>query len=103
MRIISRKTLRLFWERSQYADAEQALKAWFREASNADWATPAQIKAAFATTSIVGNNRVVFNICGNKYRLVVKVNYAYRVMYIRFIGTHAQYDRIKWKRYENGD
>ena len=94
MRIISRKTIRLFWEKSQHADAEQALKAWFREASNADWATPAEIKAAFGTASIVGNNRVVFNICGNKYRLVVSVNYAYRVMYIRFIGTHAQYDRI---------
>jgi len=84
VRIISRKTLRLFWEQSKYADAEQALKAWFREAINADWATPAQIKTAFATASN----------CGNKYRLVVKVNYAYRVMNIRFIGTHAQYDRI---------
>ena len=94
MRIISRKTLRLFWEKSQYADAEQALKVWFREASNADWATPAEIKAAFRTASIIGNNRVVFNICGNKYQLIVKVNYAYRVMYIRFLGTHAQYDRI---------
>lgn len=94
MRIISRKTLRLFWEKSQYADAEQALKAWFREASNADWGAPAEIKAAFGTASIVGNNRVVFNICGNKYRLIVKVNYAYRVMYIRFVGTHSQYDRI---------
>ena len=73
---------------------EQALKAWFREASNADWASPAEIKAAFRTASIVRNNRVVFNVCGNKYRLVVKVNYAYRVVYIRFIGTHAQYDRI---------
>ena len=94
MRIISRKTLRLFWEKSQYADAEQAFKVWFREASNADWATPAEIKAAFRTASIIGNNRVVFNICGNKYQLIVKVNYAYRVMYIRFLGTHAQYDRI---------
>ena len=94
MRIISRKTLRLFWEKPQYADAEQALKAWFGEASNADWATPAEIKAAFGTVSIIGNNRVVFNICGNKYRLVVRVNYPYRVIYIRFIGTHAQYDRI---------
>ena len=93
MRIISRKTLRLFWEKSQYADVEQALKAWFREASNADWATPAEIKAAFGTASIVGNNRVV-NICGNKYRLIVKVNYAYRVIYIRFMGTHVQFDRI---------
>lgn len=94
MRIISRKTLRLFWEKPHFNDAEQALKAWFREASNADWANPAEIKGAFHTASIVGNNRVVFNICGNKYRLVVKVNYPYRVIYIRFIGTHAQYDRI---------
>src|SRR5690348_10721660 len=94
MRIISRKTLRVFWEKAQFADAEQPLKAWFREATNADWATPAAIKAAFGNASFVGNSRVVFNIGGNKYRLVVKVNYAYRVMYIRFIGTHAQYDRI---------
>jgi mRNA interferase HigB len=94
MRIISRKTLRLFWQKPQYADAEQALKAWFREACNADWKTPAEIKDVFATASIVGNSRVVFNVCGNKYRLVVKVNYAYRVMYVRFIDTHAQYDRI---------
>lgn len=94
MRIISRKTLRLFWEKPQYADAEQALKAWFREATNADWATPSEIKAVFRTASIVANNRVVFNICGNKYRLIVRVNYSYRVLYIRFVGTHAQYDRI---------
>jgi len=95
MRIISRKTLRLFWEKPEYADAEQSLKAWFREASDAGWASPAAIKAAFGTASIVANNRVVFNISGNKYRLIVRVNYPYRVMYIRFIGTHAQYDRIK--------
>jgi mRNA interferase HigB len=94
MRIISRKTLRLFWEKPEYADVEQSLKAWFREASNADWTSPAAIKAAFGTASIVANNRVVFNIGGNKYRLVVRVNYPYRVMYVRFIGTHAQYDRI---------
>jgi mRNA interferase HigB len=94
MRIISRKTLRLFWEKPEYADAEQPLKAWFREASNADWVSPAAIKAAFGNASIVGNNRVVFNIGGNKYRLVVRVNYLYRVMYVRFVGTHVQYDRI---------
>ena len=90
----SRKALRLFWERTEYADAEQPLKAWFREASNADWASPAAIKAAFGNASIVANNRVVFNIGGNKYRLVVRVNYPYRVLYVRFVGTHAQYDRI---------
>jgi mRNA interferase HigB len=94
MRIISRKTLRLFWEKAEYADAEHPLKAWFREAANADWASPAAIKAAFGNASIVGNDRVVFNIGGNKYRLVVRVNYPYRVMYVRFVGTHAQYNRI---------
>lgn len=94
MRIISRKTLRLFWEKPEYADAEQPLKAWFKKASNADWASPAAIKAEFGNASILGNNRVVFNIGGNKYRLVVRVNYPYRVMYVRFVGTHAQYDRI---------
>ena len=94
MRIISRKTLRLFWEKAEYADAEQPLKAWFREAANADWASPAAIKAAFGNASIVGNNRVVFNIGGNKYRLVVRINYPYRVIYVRFVGTHTQYDRI---------
>jgi mRNA interferase HigB len=94
IRIIFRKTLRLFWEKEEYTDAEQPLKAWFREAANADWASPAAIKAAFGSASIVGNNRVVFNIAGNKYRLVVRVNYPYRVMYVRFVGTHAQYGRI---------
>jgi mRNA interferase HigB len=94
MRIISRKTLRQFWEKPEYADAEQTLKAWFREASNADWTSPAAVKAAFGAASIVANNRVVFNIGGNKYRLVVRVNYPYRVMYVRFIGTHMQYNRI---------
>jgi mRNA interferase HigB len=94
MRIISRKTLRRFWEKQEYADSEQPLKAWFHEALKADWGSPSAVKAAYRSASIVGNSRVVFNIGGNKYRLVVKVNYAYRIMYIRFIGTHRQYDRI---------
>jgi mRNA interferase HigB len=95
MRIIARKTLREFWER--YADAEQPLKAWFRIASEADWASPADIKNMFRSASFVAGGRVVFNIAGNKYRLIVKVNYAYRVVYIRFIGTHRQYDAIDVK------
>jgi mRNA interferase HigB len=94
MRIISRKALREFWKNRQYADAEQPLKAWFREASKADWSSPSAIKAMYRSASVVGKSRVVFNIAGNKYRLVVKVNYAYRVMYIRFVGTHRQYDEI---------
>lgn len=92
MRIIARKTLREFWEK--HPDVEQPLKAWFREAANADWASPAAIKAVYRSASLVGGNRVVFNIAGNKYRLVVKINYAYRVLYVRFIGTHRQYDGI---------
>src|SRR5437762_12809257 len=94
MRTISRKTLRLFWEETEYADTWRPLKAWFREAANADWGGPAAIKAAFGNASIVGNNRVVFNIGGNKYRLVVRVNYTYRVMYVRYVGSHAQCDQI---------
>jgi mRNA interferase HigB len=94
MRIISRKRLREFWKHRSYADAEQPLKAWFREASKANWSSPAAIKAMYRSASLVGSSRVVFNIAGNKYRLVVKVNYPYRVMYIRFVGTHRQYDAI---------
>ena len=94
MRIISRKTLRKFWEKREYSDAEQPLRAWFREASKGNWSSPSAIKAMYGSASLVGNSRVVFNIAGNKYRLVVKVNYAYRVMYIRFVGTHRQYDAI---------
>ena len=97
MKIISRKTLRQFWERPQYTDAEQPLRAWFREASRADWKSPAEVKADYRSASIIGNDRVVFNIAGNKYRLVVRINYAYRVVYIRFVGTHRQYDRINAK------
>lgn len=92
MRIISRRTLRDFW--SCAADAEQPLKSWFKMVSEGDWATPAAIKEQFRSASVVGDNRVVFNIAGNKYRLVVKINYPYRMVYIRFIGTHTQYDNI---------
>lgn len=94
MRIISRKTLREFWKKREYSDAEQPLKAWFREASKADWSSPSAVKAMYRSASLIRDDRVVFNIAGNKYRLVVKVNYPYRVMYIRFIGTHRQYDDV---------
>ena len=93
MRIIAVSTLRHFWER--HRDAEQPLKAWYQEARIADWATPHEIKAAFRNASVLGDNRVVFNIAGNKYRLIVKFNYAFGIGYVRFIGTHAEYDRIK--------
>ena len=92
MRIIAKSTLRAFWTR--YRDAEEPLLAWYREVEGEDWSTPAEVKAKYRSASIVGNNRVVFNIKGNDYRLVVRINYSYRVVYIRFVGTHAKYDRI---------
>jgi mRNA interferase HigB len=92
MRIIALKTLRLFWE--QHLDAQQALQAWYRDAERATWNTPADIKNVYRNASFVGNNRVVFNIRGNQYRLVVAINYTSGIIYIRFIGTHQDYDKI---------
>ena len=95
MRIIAKRTLRQFWERDRrFADAQRALEDWYAQASLADWATPTDIKAQYRDASILKGSRVVFNICGNKYRLVVKINYPYRVIYVRFVGTHAEYDMI---------
>ncbi len=92
MRIIKKGTLRDFWQ--HHRDAAEPLKSWYREVKAADWQSPHDVKAMFGSASIVGDNRIVFNIAGNKYRLVVKFNYPYRVAYIRFIGTHTEYDVI---------
>lgn len=92
MRVISKKTLKQFWER--FPDAEGPLLAWYREVEKEDWDTPAKVKEKYRSASIVGNSRVVFNIKGNDYRLVVRINYPYRVVYIRYVGTHADYDLI---------
>jgi mRNA interferase HigB len=94
MRVIAYSTLRRFWSDPGREDAELPLRAWFREASQADWRTPTQVKTAYRTASILRDGRVVFNIAGNKYRLVVWINYARSVVYIRFIGTHSEDDRI---------
>jgi len=75
-------------------DAKTELEAWHAEAKAADWATPAQIKAKYGNASILKGGRVVFNICGNRYRLVVCINYDFRTIYIRFVGTHKEYDKI---------
>ncbi|MBI5831133.1 MAG: type II toxin-antitoxin system HigB family toxin [Armatimonadetes bacterium] len=92
MHVIARKTLVEFWAR--WPEAEPHLAAWFREAEQAAWATPQDIKAQYATASIIGSNRVVFNIRGNRFRLVVHVCYRGQRVYVRFIGTHAEYDAI---------
>lgn len=92
MRIISRTTLKNYWQTEPKAQAE--LEAWFAEASNADWATPAAVKAKYGNASILKDGRVVFNISGNHYRLVVWINYEFHTIYIRFVGTHKEYDQI---------
>ena len=92
MRVISRKTLQDFWGR--HADAEQALKAWFHEAKAAHWRSYADIKARYGTADALPGNRVVFNIKGNTYRLIVRTHYNTGIVFIRFIGSHAEYDRI---------
>jgi mRNA interferase HigB len=94
MRVIALSTLKRFFEGKTNADAREPLLAWYRHALKADWHAPADVKRDFGTASILRDGRVVFIVGGNKYRLVVWINYPYRVIYVRFIGTHAQYDRI---------
>lgn len=92
MRIIALKTLKDFWKK--YPDGEEALKSWYAVTAKADWKTPSEVKATYGNASILQEGRVVFNIAGNKYRLIVWINYPYRVAYIRFVGTHKQYDAV---------
>lgn len=92
MRIISIRILREFWER--HPQAEIPLRGWYAEVSNADWKTPAEIKAIYRNASFLANNRVVFNIKGNDFRLVIAVRYTQGLMFVRYVGTHAEYDRI---------
>ena len=92
MRIYSRSTLRRFW--SKHPDAEQPLRAWFAEARKAKWERPSDIKALHRSARFVGDDRVVFNIGGNKYRLVVAVSYRRGSVFVRFVVKHNEYDRI---------
>jgi mRNA interferase HigB len=92
MRVIALKHIRDFYVR--HPQAAQALKAWSQEARNASWKTPQDIKQRYSSASFLGRNRVVFNIKGNEYRLVAAIAYQFEAVYIKFIGTHAQYDAI---------
>jgi mRNA interferase HigB len=92
MRVIALKTLRAFWERRP--DARQPLQAWYQDALHATWTSPAEITDIYRNASILPHNRVVFNIKGNHYRLVAMIQYKFGIVYIRFIGTHAEYDHI---------
>ena len=92
MRIIAKSTLKKFWE--VHPDAKQPLLAWYAEASQANWQTPTDVKAKYRNASIVRKNRVVFNIKGNDYRLVVHVRYDIGIIFVRFVGTHREYDNV---------
>jgi mRNA interferase HigB len=94
MHIVSHSTLVAFYSQREYKDAKGALEAWYEVARFAKWASPADVKAQFGNASIVGSNRVVFNIKGNDYRLIVAIAYKMQWAYIKFVGTHAQYDAI---------
>ncbi len=94
MRIISKKTLKDFYEQPKYRDSKSALESWHKEVLKLDWNNLNEIKEMYRSASIVGDTKVVFNIAGNKYRLIVTINYYAKIVFIKFIGTHKQYDKI---------
>jgi mRNA interferase HigB len=96
LRIISKKTLIEFW--TKHSDSEQKLKTWYHETSKATWQNFNEIKLDYPSASLLADNRVVFNIKGNNYRLIIKINYSYQMIWIRFIGTHSEYDKINAKK-----
>jgi mRNA interferase HigB len=92
MRVVAISTLRAFW--TKHPDAQTPLQAWYALASRGQWKSPSDIKVAYRNASFTANNRVVFNIKGNDYRLVVLVRYEKGLLFVKFVGTHAQYDKI---------
>lgn len=98
MRVIAKRTLREFWQIGAHGDSRGPLEAWHAETQRAIWLTPQEVKEQFRNASILKNSRVVFNIAGNKYRLIVSIDYERQVAFIKFIGTHKQYDQIDAER-----
>ena len=94
MRIIAVSTLKAFWEQRAHRAAEPPLRAWVTIVKAAHWPNPVAVKASFNTADLLANGRVVFDIGGNKWRIVAKLNYRHQILYVRFVGTHAQYDKI---------
>jgi len=92
VRIISKKALIGYWRR--FPAAESELKAWHAEVKTADWSMPSDVKAKYGNASILKDGRVVFNICGNKHRLITWINFDFKTIYVRFLGTHKEYDQI---------
>ncbi|MEN8691738.1 MAG: type II toxin-antitoxin system HigB family toxin [Desulfobacterales bacterium] len=94
MHVISRKKLIEFYEQPGRQDAKGQIEAWYYEAKRAQWESPTDVKAQYGSASVIGDNRVVFNIAGNKYRLIVRINYNSKTVFVRFVGTHQEYDTI---------
>jgi mRNA interferase HigB len=94
MRVIAKSTLKKFWQRPGCGDSRGPLQSWYEEAIKASWPSPQAVKDQYAQASFCGNNRVVFNVGGNKYRLVVELQYRAGIVWVKFVGTHAEYDRI---------
>jgi len=94
MRIIAIKTIKDFWKNPKCKDSEQSLKAWYHEVKKDEWKNPNDVKRKYKNASIIKNKRVVFNIAGNKYRLVVAIKYDFQIIFIRFVGTHEEYNKI---------
>jgi len=86
--------LREFWQKPEYSDSEQALKTWYAFAKEATWKSPHDVKAQFSTASVIGNQRMVLNIAGNRYRLIIQFHFNTEIGYVRFVGTHKQYDKV---------
>lgn len=97
MRVIAFKTIKRFFEKSEHSNSEASLRSWYHEAKTAKWKSSNELKQQYKNASVVGNDRVVFNIKGNDYRLVVAINYEFQIVFIRFIGTHKDYDSIDAK------
>ncbi|OFY67230.1 MAG: addiction module toxin RelE [Bacteroidetes bacterium RIFCSPLOWO2_02_FULL_36_8] len=97
MRIIAFRTLREFWEKPEFSSSEIPLRAWYHDVKVANWKNSNELKMQYANASIIGEGRVVFNIKGNSYRLVVSIDYEFQIIFVRFIGTHKQYDNINAK------
>jgi len=97
MRVIAFRTLKVFFEKPEYADSEVSLRAWYHYVKAAEWKNPQELKQQFKHASIIGEGRVVFNIKGNAYRLIAAIDYEFQVIYVRFIGTHKEYEKIDAK------
>jgi len=97
MRVIAFRKLREFWENPEFSETETSLRVWYHEVKNADWTDSNEIKAHYQSASIIGGGRIVFNIKGNAYRLVAAFDYQRQIAFIRFIGTHKEYEKINAK------